>query len=114
MTQAKTDLFDSELQELAQLFKALGHPARLQILNYLGSRSTCFSGDITEIVPLGRTTVNQHIAELKKAGLIKGTIQGSKTNYCLNPDGIKKLSELGIDFCSRFEHTIKCLPKECL
>lgn len=113
MSQAKTDLFESELQELAQLFKALGHPARLQILKFLGSRDTCFSGDITEIVPLGRTTVNQHIAELKKAGLIKGTIQGTKTNYCLNPDGINKLNKLGIDFCSSFQCANSCQTKEC-
>lgn len=113
MSQAKTDLFDSDLQELAQLFKALGHPARLQILTFLGSRDTCFSGDITEIVPLGRTTVNQHIAELKKVGLIKGTVHGTKTNYCLNPCVIEKLNKIGIDFCAKLQHANSCETKEC-
>ncbi|MBK3516039.1 ArsR/SmtB family transcription factor [Carboxylicivirga marina] len=113
MPQAKTDLFDNDLQELALIFKALGHPARLQILKFLGNRDACFSGDITEIVPLGRTTVNQHIAELKKAGLIKGTIQGSKTNYCLNPCGIEKLTKLGIDFCTELENINNFQSKEC-
>ena len=112
MPQAKTDLFDNQLQELAQLFKALAHPARLQILKFLGSRDACFSGDITEIVPLGRTTVNQHVAELKKAGLIKGTAQGTKTNYCLNPEGIKKLNQLGLPFLDDLECK-DCSPKEC-
>ncbi len=113
MSQAKTDLFDNDLQELAQLFKALGHPARLQILRFLGARDTCFSGDITEIVPLGRTTVNQHIAELKKAGLIKGTIQGSKTNYCLNSCMIEKLNKIGVDFCTKLQLANSCETHEC-
>jgi len=113
MTQAKNNLFEDELQELAQLFKAMGHPARLQILRFLGARDTCFSGDITEIVPLGRTTVNQHIAELKKAGLIKGTVQGNKTNYCLNQPIIDKLNALGVDFCKGLACKGSCDTKEC-
>ena len=103
MPQAKNSLFDIKLQELAQLYKALGHPARLQILQFLALNKACFSGDITEVVPLGRTTINQHLIELKKAGLIKGTVQGSKTNYCLNTDGIKRLKDAGIMFCSKLQ-----------
>ncbi len=110
---AKTDLFEKDLQELAQIYKALGHPARLQILKFLGSRDTCFSGDITEVIPLGRTTVNQHIAELKKAGLIKGTIQGTKTNYCLDPIGIDTLNKIGLEFCNELMCADSCNKKEC-
>jgi ArsR family transcriptional regulator, arsenate/arsenite/antimonite-responsive transcriptional repressor len=84
MPTAKTELFDARLQETAVLFKALGHPARLAILNFLADTSTCFTGDISQEIPLGRTTVNQHLAELKKAGLIQGSIEGIKTNYCIN------------------------------
>ncbi|MCT4647935.1 MAG: metalloregulator ArsR/SmtB family transcription factor [Carboxylicivirga sp.] len=109
---AKTDLFDDELQETAQFFKALAHPARLQILKFLGSRDTCFSGDITEIVPLGRTTVNQHVAELKKAGLIKGTAQGTKTNYCLNSEGIQRLNQLGLPFLNELDCK-DCSTEKC-
>ncbi|MCT4591087.1 MAG: metalloregulator ArsR/SmtB family transcription factor [Carboxylicivirga sp.] len=109
---AKTDLFDDELQETAQFFKALAHPARLQILKFLGSRATCFSGDITEVVPLGRTTVNQHVAELKKAGLIKGTAQGTKTNYCLNPEGIQRLNQLGVPFLNELDCK-DCSTEKC-
>ena len=96
MVLAKTKLFDSDLQEAAQLYKALGHPARLQILRYLADTKVCITGDVSEELPLSRTTVNQHLAELKKAGLIQGHVNGKQTNYCLNPDkidGLKKICE---------------------
>ena len=91
MPTAKINLFEMELQESAFLFKALGHPARLAILNFLAETNSCFTGDISNELPLGRTTVNQHLSELKKSGLIYGHIAGIKTNYCLNPDVLKKL-----------------------
>lgn len=112
MPQAKNDLFDNHLQDLAMLFKSLGHPARLQILKFLGTCKTCYSGDITEVVPLGRTTVNQHLNELKKAGLIKGTTRGTKTNYCLNPEGVKKLANYGITFCEELQNDT-CETNNC-
>jgi ArsR family transcriptional regulator, arsenate/arsenite/antimonite-responsive transcriptional repressor len=93
MPTAKVELFDTELQENAILFKALGHPARLAILNFLAGTNTCFTGDISNELPLGRTTVNQHLDELKKSGLIQGHIAGSKTNYCINPSVIQKLKK---------------------
>lgn len=88
MVKSKTDLFDQDLQKCAEYFKALAHPARLQILLYLAEIKTCITGEISEELPLSRTTVNQHLAELKKAGLIRGQVEGVKTNYCLNPDVI--------------------------
>ena len=91
MPTAKVELFEKELQENAIMFKALGHPARLAILNFLAETNTCFTGDISKELPLGRTTVNQHLDELKKAGLVQGHITGIKTNYCINPVVIKKL-----------------------
>ncbi len=112
MSQAKNDLFDEQHQELAQIFKALGHPARLQILEFLASSNSCYSGDISEVVPLGRTTVNQHLTELKKAGLIKGITHGVKTNYCLNPDGIKKLNSAGLSFCKALQSE-SCETSNC-
>lgn len=87
----KTDRFDTELQELAQFAKVFSHPARLMILKYLAQKKVCISGDITDEIPLSRTTVSQHLKELKNAGLIQGTIDGLKINYCLNPDAINKL-----------------------
>ncbi|MFO8054172.1 MAG: metalloregulator ArsR/SmtB family transcription factor [Bacteroidales bacterium] len=93
MAANKIELFEKELQVRASLFKALGHPARLAILKYLAGIKTCICGDISEELPLSRTTVNQHLKELKKAGLISGTVDGVKTNYCINPEKIKWLEK---------------------
>ncbi len=91
MPKAKVELFDKELQESAVLFKALSHPARLAILKFLSETNSCFTGDISNELPLGRTTVNQHLNELKRSGLVQGHITGIKTNYCLNPSVINQL-----------------------
>lgn len=93
MVQAKSILFDEELSTNAKYFKALAHPARLQILLFLASSESCITGDISNQVPLGRTTVNQHLKELKDIGLIQGHTEGVKTKYCLNPEEINKLKE---------------------
>lgn len=104
MSNAKLELFDQELQEAASFFKALSHPARLAILNYLAESKICITGDISKELPLSRTTVNQHLDELKRAGLITGEISGAKTKYCLN---MEKLSELNTRFSS-FIINLKC------
>jgi DNA-binding transcriptional ArsR family regulator len=93
MVQAKSELFDEYLTESAMLFKVLSHPARLQILQYLASTKTCITGDISDELPLSRTTVNQHIKELKEAGLIKCKIEGVKTKYCLNVNMVNHLNQ---------------------
>lgn len=79
----KSEKFDKELQDLARFAKAISHPARLAILKYLAETKTCISGDISEYLPLSRTTVSQHLKELRDLGLIHGTIDGLKVNYCL-------------------------------
>ena len=94
MATSKTDLFNKELQQKANLFKTLSHPARLQILLYLAKSKKCITGDISEYFPLGRGTVNQHMKELKEAKLIIGHKEGSKTVYCLNQSKIKELEEV--------------------
>jgi ArsR family transcriptional regulator len=91
MAFTKSDLFSKELQTCSTLFKALGHPARLAILKYLAETKSCITGDIADEIPLGRTTVNQHLKELKDVGLIEGTTEGAKTCYCLD---LKKVGEL--------------------
>ena len=85
---------DESIRRSAAIAKALGHPARIAILKILAQRETCFCGDITEILPLAQSTVSQHLKALKKAGLITGTVEGVKTCYCLNPDGIRELNQL--------------------
>ena len=103
MVVSKTELFDEALQEKANLFKALAHPARLQILQFLAETKTCISGDISEELPLSRTTVNQHLKELKDAGLIRGQVDGVKTNYCLDTLKVEEMKNLLIGFLNEFQ-----------
>lgn len=88
------DTNDPALKRSAEIAKALGHPARIAILKILANRNTCFCGDITEVLPLAQSTVSQHLKALKSAGLITGEIEGVRTCYCLNPEGIKELNTL--------------------
>ena len=103
MVIAKTDLFDEALQKQANLFKVLAHPARLQILQFLAETKTCISGDISEELPLSRTTVNQHLKELKDAGLIKGHVEGVKMNYCLDGEKVKDMKILLTGFLDEIQ-----------
>lgn len=79
----KPEIFDKELQELADFARIISHPARLAILKYLAETKTCISGDISDQLPLSRTTVSQHLKALRDSGLIQGSIDGLKINYCL-------------------------------
>jgi DNA-binding transcriptional ArsR family regulator len=103
MVVSKTELFDEVFQTRAGLFKALGHPARLQILHFLAQTKTCISGDISEELPLCRTTVNQHLKELKDAGLITGHVTGVKTNYCLDYLRVEEMRRLLSSFLDEFQ-----------
>jgi len=91
MVQSKCELFEKKYKVDASSFKALSHPARLQILKFLADSRTSIIGDISDQLPLGRTTVNQHIKELKSAGLITGHIEGVTTKYYLNTEKISEL-----------------------
>lgn len=103
MVVSKTELFDEALQEKANLFKALSHPARLQILNFLAKSKNCISGDISDELPLSRTTVNQHLKELKDVGLIKGHVEGVKMKYCLDGEKVKEMKVLLSDFLEEIQ-----------
>ena len=80
--------------ELASLAKALGHPARVQIVRYLLSRDSCMCGDIVEHLPLAQSTVSQHLKMLKESGLIRGTIDGPRVCYCVEPKVLEAFKEL--------------------
>ncbi len=103
----KTELFDKEIQEKAAIFKALSHPARLAILLYLANTKSCISGDISKEIPLSRTTVTQHLQELKKAGLIKGEIEGVRKNYCLCDSCIAEVKQTIYSFLEEISLTTK-------
>ncbi len=90
----KKDVFKKEESELADFAKALAHPARIAILKALAKNGTCICGEIVEVLPLAQSTVSQHLKELKKAGLIKGTIEGTKSCYCINWPVFEAFSEI--------------------
>ena len=75
---------DSDPERLARLCKALGHPARVQIVQYLKTASQCICGQIVDALPLAQSTVSQHLKILKASGLVKGEIEGPRTCYCLD------------------------------
>jgi arsenate reductase len=86
MGTTRTDLYAPKDLELASWAKALGHPARIAILRHLVACETCITGDLTEVVGLAQATISQHLRELKELGLIRGTVQGTAVNYCIDPD----------------------------
>lgn len=81
-------------EELATLAKALGHPARVQILRILVRRNTCICGDIVEELPLAQSTVSQHLKVLKDAGLVRGDVDGPRVCYCIEPRALRRLKAL--------------------
>lgn len=96
----KADKFDESLQELSRFARVISHPARLAILKYLAETKTSISGDISDFIPLSRTTVSQHLRELREVGLIQGEIDGLRINYCLNIKGIKRFNKMFRKFFS--------------
>jgi len=99
-TTQKIDYLE-ETEELARFAKALGHPTRLKILNYLESQSCCFTGDLLEVIPLAQSTISQHLKELKDAGLIQGEVNPPKIKYCINRENWKKAKRLFHHFFSK-------------
>ena len=81
-------------EELSTMAKALGHPARVQIMRLLVRREACICGDIVDELPLAQSTVSQHLKVLKEAGLIKGEIDGPRVCYCVAPRTLRRLKAL--------------------
>jgi DNA-binding transcriptional ArsR family regulator len=100
----KSENFTAEQNELAILAKAIGHPARIAIIQYLIKVDTCICGDIVNELPLSQPTVSQHLKELKNAGLISGNIEGNAICYCLNKEGFKKIENFFISINSFFNN----------
>jgi DNA-binding transcriptional ArsR family regulator len=101
--------FDENLQELARFARVISHPARLAILQYLAETKTCISGDISDYIPLSRTTVSQHLKELRDLGLIHGEIDGLKINYCLCNSLLSKYKSMFSEFFNEIGTSeIKC------
>jgi len=94
MAITKAKLFETNQKRTAELMKALGHPARIAIIELLAERETCICGDITDELPLAQSTVSQHLKALKSAGIIKGEIDGVRVCYCLDEEGVREMDEL--------------------
>jgi DNA-binding transcriptional ArsR family regulator len=90
----KTKGFTKAQIDLAGLAKALGHPARIAILQFLAERKICICGDIVDELPLSQSTVSQHLKELKNAGLIKGDIEGPSVCYCIEDKAWSKAQKI--------------------
>jgi DNA-binding transcriptional ArsR family regulator len=93
MAYSKAIKFTKEEIRLADIAKALSHPARIKILQILNNLNVCMCRNIVELIPLAQSTVSQHLKELKRVGLIKGEIEGPKTCYCINKEKIQQSKE---------------------
>lgn len=89
----KTESYTSQTLALAQLFKALGHPARVAILQFLAQQKTCICGDIVSELPLAQASISRHLSELKEAGFIKGTISGTSICYCIDAEKLPLITQ---------------------
>ena len=98
----KTEEFTKAQNDLAVIAKALGHPARIAILQFLIKTKSCVCGDIVEKLPLSQSTVSQHLKELKNAGLIKGDIDGQSVCYCVDEKAWHRVKKQLIDFMESY------------
>ncbi len=89
----KSEHFTDNQNELANLLKALGHPARVAIVEYLIQHKQCICGDIVNELPLSQATISQHLRELKQVGIIQGNIEGNSICYCLNPQVFQQIKQ---------------------
>ncbi|MCH7657858.1 MAG: winged helix-turn-helix transcriptional regulator [Bacteroidetes bacterium] len=88
MEKAK-NTFTEKQKRTARFAKAMGHPVRIYIIELLSKQSCCYSGDLSKILPIAKSTLSQHLKELKKSGLIQGVIEPPKIKYCLNKENWK-------------------------
>lgn len=105
MGKTKSSLFSNEHNKIAALAKAIGHPARVAIIEYLLCKKGCVCSDIVAELPLSQSTVSQHLKALKEAGIIKGEVEGSYRCYCLNHEVIDFFKQTINTF---FKNNLKC------
>ena len=90
--------FSEEQIKLSRIAKALGHPVRIAIMQMLADQSCCYHGDMSEVIPVAKSTLSQHLNELKEAGLIQGEFTPPTVKYCINKDKWEIISELLVSF----------------
>ncbi|HEX5111910.1 MAG TPA: metalloregulator ArsR/SmtB family transcription factor [Saprospiraceae bacterium] len=108
MGATKSELFSSRQLEMAAMAKAIGHPARIAILQLLAKTNACICGDLVDELGLAQATISQHLKELKAVGLIQGTIEGTSVCYCIDPDMWNRYNEVFKNF-----FTSKLINSKC-
>lgn len=104
----KTEGFSVDITEMADVFKALGHPARLAIIRFLVDSPSCICNDIVDEIPLAQPTISRHLSELKKVGLINGSIEGKNICYCLDEKRWNEVQLFMAEFASDLVKNQKC------
>jgi predicted transcriptional regulator len=106
----KSEIFTDEQNRLASLFKVLGHPARIAILQYIINQKACICNDLVDELGLAQSTISQHLKELKSIGIIQGTIEGKSVCYCIDE---KLWKQMQAEFNGFFDQEVKvnsCCP----
>ena len=98
---AKYEEMTIDQKRTARYAKAMGHPIRMYILDLLSKQSCCYSGDLSEVLPIAKSTLSQHLKELKRAGLIQGETEPPKIRYCLNRENWEEAQQLFSKFLGR-------------
>lgn len=96
----KEEVLSADQKSIARYAKAMGHPIRMYVLELLSKQSCCYSGDLSEVLPIAKSTLSQHLKELKDAGLIQGEIEGPKIKYCINKENWKEAQDLFKNYMS--------------
>lgn len=104
----KVDGFDIRITQMAEVLKALGHPARLSIIEHLATTPSCICSDIVEELPLAQPTISRHLSELKRVGLIKGSIEGKNICYCIDESSWNQVKDLVQMISNQLKDKNKC------
>ena len=104
----KTEIFTDKQNKLATMLKALGHPARIAIIQHIIKSNTCICGDLVDELGLAQPTISQHLKGLKNAGIIQGTIEGTSVCYCIDPKVWKQLKTNLDSFFVSYNNSEKC------
>jgi len=108
MGATKTDHYSDIQNDIAKIAKALGHPARIAIVEYLVKMNSCICGGIVNELPLAQPTVSQHLKELKNAGIIKGEVEGNSICYCIDKKTIEAIAQYFSNILENIEKQDEC------
>ncbi len=104
----KSEIFTDKQNKLSTMLKALAHPARIAIIEHLINSNSCICGDLVEELGLAQATISQHLKELKTAGFIKGTVEGTSICYCIDDKVWKQYKQQMEKFFISYENKGNC------